>query len=343
VNASAHAVGIGAALLLGCQGPGVPNSELPDDPMAIAWRPPDVARKRADHLASLDPERRQRDQEERWNQVGVVPVDEIRPTLEDMVGTRRRPTQVEYAERLALLRPDTREVVPIRAARRGARPQAWSTDRRRLLFSQLEGSYVQLYEYDLEHESVRPLTHGPTVHARGCYGPDGRLVVMTAEIEDGRVVTRIALTDRGGLNPEPLSPGPSDHSPACAPDGSAVAWVATPRPDRDELFAVVLDGEGTPRRLGRGREPAFSPDGWLIFSTRVLGQWQIWRIRPNGSGRARIGRGVLDETHPAVSPDGRHVAYVVEEEFRKHLYLRRLDGSGDRILFRDGDAEFPVW
>ena len=23
--------------------------------------------------------------------------------------------------------------------------------------------------------------------------------------------------------------------------------------------------------------------------------------------------------------------------------IRRLDGSGDRILFDDGDAEFPVW
>jgi hypothetical protein len=50
------------------------------------------------------------------------------------------------------------------------------------------------------------------------------------------------------------------------------------------------------------------------------------------------------EARPAVSPDGRLVAYVAgETRPRRHLYVRRFDGSGDRILFADGDGEYPVW
>jgi hypothetical protein len=52
---------------------------------------------------------------------------------------------------------------------------------------------------------------------------------------------------------------------------------------------------------------------------------------------------VLDEEFPSCSPDGQLVAYAVVEEHRDLLYVRRFDGSGDRILFADGDAARPVW
>ncbi|HIL81869.1 MAG TPA: hypothetical protein EYG54_11510, partial [Myxococcales bacterium] len=46
---------------------------------------------------------------------------------------------------------------------------------------------------------------------------------------------------------------------------------------------------------------------------------------------------------PAVSPDGQHIAYVSNEDGIDRLYLRRMDGSGDRILLADGAAAFPIW
>ena len=67
-------------------------------------------------------------------------------------------------------------------------------------------------------------------------------------------------------------------------------------------------------------------------------------MRADLRGRSPVGSGVRDEFRPAVSPDGRFVAYVASEELpKRHLYLRRFDGTGDRILFSDGDAEHPVW
>ena len=99
------------------------------------------------------------------------------------------------------------------------------------------------------------------------------------------------------------------------------------------------------RRLSPGQHPAFSHDGkWVAFAAPYQRELRIWRIRPDGTGRAPIGRGMRHEARPAISPDGRVVAYVAAEDApRRHLYLRRFDGSGDRILFSDGDGEYPVW
>ena len=57
----------------------------------------------------------------------------------------------------------------------------------------------------------------------------------------------------------------------------------------------------------------------------------------------RSGHGVLDETSPACSPDGGLVVYAVTEDYVETLYVRRFDGSGDRILYSDSDASHPVW
>jgi hypothetical protein len=64
----------------------------------------------------------------------------------------------------------------------------------------------------------------------------------------------------------------------------------------------------------------------------------------DGSGRLSLGLSALDELDPSFSPDGRLVTYVgVDAALGRALYLRRADGSGDRLLFDVGDALTPVW
>jgi Tol biopolymer transport system component len=66
-------------------------------------------------------------------------------------------------------------------------------------------------------------------------------------------------------------------------------------------------------------------------------------MRPDGSGRTPLGKGAHDERSPAVSPDGRFVAFIAEESGLDRLFVRRMDGSGDRILLGDGAVAWPVW
>ena len=67
-------------------------------------------------------------------------------------------------------------------------------------------------------------------------------------------------------------------------------------------------------------------------------------MRPDGSGRTRVGAGTRDELQPAVSPGSSHVVYISRDQGDvQRLYVRRMDGSGDRMLIRSGGAASPVW
>jgi Tol biopolymer transport system component len=167
---------------------------------------------------------------------------------------------------------------------------------------------------------------------------------MTVTVENGEVKSRLELLEPGSTSPRPLTDGPRDHSPACSPDGASLVYVTDASRNQQWVMARDLRREEEPRRLGPGRQPRFCGGGeWIVYSAPIQRGRRIWRVRPDGSGRSPIGRGVLDEEFPTCSPDGRLVAYLVTEENRERLYLKRFDGSGDRILYSDSSLTNPVW
>jgi Tol biopolymer transport system component len=323
--------------LLACQGIGVPKGEIPEQPIAVHYREPELARRRAEALedGSARPE----------PEIGIARVDDIADIVTHLLGAGGGLVPKDpYAGELALLDPRTGKVHPIASALRGAIPLAWRPDHARLLFTQRAAGRLQIFELERASGEVRQITRGPEAHPRGCYGPDGRFVVMEVSESPLGTAVRIVLTEPGGGDGTVLSIAPSAYSPACAPDGSAVAWIEPRRGGIETLVVRAPVVEGAPRALAPGREPTFSPDGqWIAYSAPVRGLWKVWRVRPDGTGRAPIGRGMREEQRPAISPDGRLVVYVSELDHRQQLYLRRFDGTGDRILFANGDGGHPVW
>lgn len=337
-------VAVAAAVLVSLHAcVGVPDAELPDTPIALSYYDPETQRRRAE---ALDEQAEQGVRPETPG-LAVARVEDVADYFGNLLGRQRREEEsVErrFPGRLALVSPRDGEVRPIESARPSAIPRALSPDRRHLLFSQMAPDRRQLFELDLDTDEVRRVTRGHAVHPDGCYGPDGRLALVRAQVEDRKPVSHIYLTAPGGTRPQRISEGPNDYDVACAPDGSAIVWVSHGRDGRDLLMSRVPPVGGEVRRLGPGRDPAFSPDGeWVVYSARVQGRWQLHRIRADGSGRHRVGESSLDETEPAFSPDGRLVVYVAGERGRQTLFLRRFDGSGDRVLLQSGGAASPVW
>ncbi len=133
-------------------------------------------------------------------------------------------------------------------------------------------------------------------------------------------------------------------------------------PGYAQLFVVPAEG-GTPRQVTSGdyqhrSAPQWSPDGKsLIFSSNRSETWdyefynsEIYSVSLNdGTVKALTNRDGPDRS-PAISPDGRQIAYLSYENRTQtyqvtDLYLMNSDGSGKKSLTTDFDRSVssPTW
>jgi len=338
-----------AATGLGCAGSiaGLPLDEVSDTPIAFVYWGPEAARRR---LEIMD-DARSGGLSAMPRKSGVATSDGIAALF------GRDPASVEglqrHPGRVAFLNPRTGELTRFDGSPANARPLAWSKDRKRILFTSAHMGEFQIYEFDLESSELRTMSRGPALHLEGDYGPEGQIVMSFVEHRGGRNAAGLFLTDSHGANAKPLVDASYPSGPRLSPSGDHVVWVrAVNRPSRggsrrDASAIVVQPPELTtePVALTRGREPSFLPDGTgFVYTSETEDGWRLHRMRIEGGGRTRIGTSIRDERNPAVSPDGRHVVYVSPgEDGIERLYIRRIDGSGDRILLGEGAAAWPVW
>ena len=356
-----------ASASVGCAG-GLSLAELPAEPIAVRYFDPEQARLARDDLGELELASRRRAARRPTSRMGVARVEDINQFLSSSfrvnAGSRNpgnRQEANERSPRLALLDPKTRELTVLPHARAGSVPVDWSEDRRLLLFTQIRRGYDQLFEYDRERGEVRPITREPGAHPWGCYGSDGRIVAEEVAYQSRGPISHLVISSPGGGHFHDFTTGPTDQRPACSPDGTEIAYISGGRGTKGSVIVrSLLPAEagveaemGPPREISRGIDPSFSPDGKFIFftaTTRVQAEyggrdrWRLRRARVSGLGRGSFEMGPVDQFEPAISPDGKLVAYVgIDPEFNQVLYVRRVDGTGERILFNDGAALGPVW
>jgi Tol biopolymer transport system component len=122
-----------------------------------------------------------------------------------------------------------------------------------------------------------------------------------------------------------------------SPNGRSTAFTA--------LGDVWLAERGTPRRVTDDvfidLDPAFWPDGEsIVFSSERTGQFELWRISLQDDRRpTQLTFGALQPRHPAVSSDGKHVAYLehttLEPWASTILKVRDIADGGETIVARD--------
>jgi Tol biopolymer transport system component len=128
--------------------------------------------------------------------------------------------------------------------------------------------------------------------------------------------------------------------PSVAPDGRTVVF-------EDSVSLFLMDADGQSLRLletglSRSLSPAWTPDGaWVLFMGNEAPDKpvQVYRIRADGSDRERLTTAEgLGGHSPALSRDGRYLAYVVYKfdvapgEERSWLVIRDLTNGAEHIV-----------
>jgi len=175
--------------------------------------------------------------------------------------------------------------------------------------------------------------------------PDGRRVAVTVGGEDHDDVW---LYDLERETWSRITSGGNNGFPVWTPDGRRLTYVSD-KTGRESIFWKSLDGTGAEERLVATDRPSF-PFAWtrggvLIFvrsDARTL--QDVWLFGGDQKEkRTPFLETPFAEGGPALSPDGRWMAYVAGESGRNEVYVRPFPGAGEKVTISTDGGNEPVW
>ena len=242
--------------------------------------------------------------------------------------------------------------------RSGAMHFAVSNDGTLVYLSGLSGSRSTLTWVD-RNGRREPLAADPLAYSSPRVSPDGTRVAVEIAGRDG---VDIHIYDLARKVLTPLTSSPSHgRYPLWTPDSQRVVFYSDA--GGGGLYSVAADGTGPPQRLTTSA--AFqTPYSWadggrtLLFDERSTDQLQssdIYALSIHGKATAMpLVRTPVNDVEPAVSPNGRWLAYTSGEgssssgfpvpNARGDVYLRpypQVDRGRWRISIHGGDS--PMW
>jgi hypothetical protein len=150
--------------------------------------------------------------------------------------------------------------------------------------------------------------------------------------------------DRTGTVLETIGrPLPGLMVPSLSPDGRLVAAIATENLRTDIWVFDTARGAQTRLTFGEGDEnyPTWSPSGDRVFFTHTLPQqeWKIAAQPADGTGQSQVIVNTRLATAPAVSPDGKFIAFsdpgTDSVKTGADIWYAPLDGSARPRVFTD--------
>jgi acylaminoacyl-peptidase len=231
----------------------------------------------------------------------------------------------------------------------------WSPDGKRLLYaSSVEGS-VQIFVRWLDTGQTAKVTSVRKPPTSMTWSPDGRWIAFAMLVpEDIKPFAEMPAKPEGA---EWGKPARAIQKLLYRSDGEGYLEDGFA-----QVFVVTADG-GTPRQLTRGAfnhagPLAWTPDGkTIILSANRHDDWEydplnseIYEVSvSDGAIKALTERKGPDQS-PAVSPDGKHIAYTGFDDKEQgyqvtRLYVMDRDGTNPRLISGglDRDVEEPTW
>jgi len=171
--------------------------------------------------------------------------------------------------------------------------------------------------------------------------PDGRFVAIAAKENE---VDDIWIHDIERGTRTRMSAGTVPYAvPVWSPDGKRILY-GTGSGDPLTLTLKAADGTGEAKTLGTGWAGAFSADGkTIVFADSDKDtEWDLWYLPADGDGqRVSFLKQPGNQIWPRLSPDGRYLAYVSDEDGTREVYLKRFPGGEGKWQVSVGGGTWP--
>jgi Tol biopolymer transport system component len=183
------------------------------------------------------------------------------------------------------------------------------------------------------------------------YSPDGSRVAVDVTNPGGE--RDIWIFDRALKTLSRLTRIGDAHDPSWLPDGRSVSFFSF-KSGGVPLLIASIDGAGSPEPLplgdGFSSIDLVNPGAWIPDGTAYVGgvkehgaPGDLWLLPRSGGAPLKIVGSPADELGPAVSPDGKRLAYQSDETGRSEIYVRTLDGRGGRVQVSNAGGTGAVW
>ena len=198
---------------------------------------------------------------------------------------------------------------------------------------------------DRSGNATRVTTEAGRLYHTARLSPDGQRIVTTILAADDN----LWMVDFATGTHTRLTFEAENSRPLWTPDGRSIIFNST-RDGVNNLYRVPADGPGAVERLTdspNGQIPtAVSPDGRsLIFTERKPdGDTDLAVLSLTGKPEVRsLIQTSFQEGDAAISPAGRHVAYVSNESGRYEVYVQTLPGLGSKTRVSVDGGDSPIW
>jgi serine/threonine-protein kinase len=212
----------------------------------------------------------------------------------------------------------------------------------------------QLMSVDLTGRE-RPLSNTQRSFIYPRYSPSGDRLAVTIEEPEDRNIWVLNLVTGAQTR---LTHEGENFFPCWTPDGEWVTYLSVRGPSAYSIDRKRADGMGKSEPLvnpgGQSVEALFpgawSPSGEVFVFTRSVLTMQLgehgdlWLLDSDGDREPRLFLGNdFDEYAPAISPDGRWLAYAAAVLEHDEIYVQPLPGGGERHQVSVHGGRGPVW